>query len=79
MKGVSFINDETHKRRYAQIDLKGIAGYDTEAIEDLVDILITEARKNEKSIPWETVKKELVKEGRINVSNRHKTLSKKGA
>jgi hypothetical protein len=77
MKGVSFINDETRKRRYAQIDLKGIAGYDNEALEDLLDIIIVEARKNEKSIPWETVKSELIKEGKINVSNRRKTLSKK--
>lgn len=79
MKGVSFINDETHKRRYAQIDLKGIAGYDSEALEDLMDIIIVEARKGEKSIPWETVKADLIKEGKVNVSNRRKALSKKGA
>lgn len=79
MKGVSFVTDETRKRRYAQIDLKGIAKYDDEALEDLMDIIIAEARKDEKSIPWETVKEELIKEGKINVSNRRKAIRKKRA
>lgn len=79
MKGVSFVTDETRKRRYAQIDLKGIAKYDDEALEDLMDIIIAEARKDEKSIAWETVKEELIKEGKINVSNRRKAIRKKRA
>jgi hypothetical protein len=79
MKGVSFVTDETRKRRYAQIDLKGIAKYDDAAMEDLMDIIIAEARKDEKSISWEIVKAELIQEGRINVRNRHKTISKKRA
>jgi hypothetical protein len=79
MKGVSFVTDETRKKRYAQIDLKGIAAYNDEQIEDLMDIIIAEARKNEKSIPWETVKAELIKEGRIHVSNRSKAIRKKRA
>jgi len=79
MKGVSFVTDETHKRRYAQIDLKGIAQYDNEALEDLFDMIVAEARKNEKGIPWESVKDELIKEGKINVSNRNKAVRKKRA
>ena len=79
MKGVSFVTDETRKRRYAQIDLNGIAQYDDEKIEDLMDLIISEARKKEKSIPWESVKAELIKEGRINVPNRHKAIRKKRA
>jgi hypothetical protein len=59
MKGVSFVTDETHNRRYAQMDLKGISKYSDDALEDLMDILIAEARKDEKSIPWESVKAEL--------------------
>ena len=51
MKGVSFLTDETHKIKFAQIDLKGISTYDHEAIEDLIDPIIAEARKDEKSIP----------------------------
>jgi hypothetical protein len=64
---LSFVTDETRKRRYAQIDLKGIAQYDNEALEDLVDVLVAEARRYEKSIPWESVKAELIKEGKINL------------
>ncbi|MCW3121789.1 MAG: hypothetical protein JWQ38_1281 [Flavipsychrobacter sp.] len=79
MKGISFVTDETHNRRYAQIDLKGIAKYDDDALEDLMDILIAEARKDEKSVPWESVKSELIQEGKINVPNRRKTVSKKRA
>jgi hypothetical protein len=79
MKGVSFLTDETRKKRYAQIDLKGIAGYDDEQLEDLMDLIIAEARKDEKSIPWETVKAELIKEGKINVPDNRKAVRKKRA
>ncbi len=67
MKGVSFVTDETRKRRYAQIDLKGIAQFDYQAMENLVDVLIAEARKDEKSIPWESVKAELFIDGMMYV------------
>ncbi len=79
MKAVSFVTDETHNRRYAQIDLKGIAKYNDEKLEDLMDIIIAEARKDEKSISWESVKAELIKEGKINVPDRHKAIRKKRA
>ena len=71
MKVVSFITDETSHRRYAQIDLNGLAKYDNDAIEDLFDTIIAESRKNEKSLPWESVKADLIKEGKINVLNLH--------
>ncbi len=77
MKGVSFVTDETRNRRYAQIDLKGIAEYDNEALEDLMDLIVSEARKNEKSIPWESVKAELI--NKPIVSDRRKANSKKGS
>ena len=79
MKGVSFVTDETRKRRYAQIDLKGIAKYDDDALEDMIDLIISEARKDEKSIPWESVKAELIKDGKINVPNNRKAIRKKRA
>jgi len=79
MKGVSFVTDETRKRRYAQIDLKGIAQYDDDAFEDLMDLIIAESRKDEKSIPWESVKAELIKEGKVNVPNNRKDIRKKRA
>jgi hypothetical protein len=79
MKGVNFITDETKNRRYAQIDLKGIANYNDEALEDLFDIIIAESRKEEKGIPWNEVKAELIKEGKINVPGNNKSRSKKRA
>ena len=79
MKGVSFVTDETQNRRYVQIDLKGIAKYDDEKLEDLMDLLIAEARKGEKSIPWENVKAELINEGKLHVSNSRKAIGKKRA
>ena len=48
------------KRRYAQIDLKGIAQFDDDAVVDLMDLIIAESRKGEKSIPWEGAKAELM-------------------
>ena len=79
MKAVSFVTDETHRRRYAQIDLKSIATYSDEKLEDMLDIIIAESRKDEESIPWETVKAELIQDGKINVSNTHKAIRKKRA
>ena len=64
MKGVSFVTDETHNRRYAQIDLKDISKFDNEEFQDMLDIIIAESRRNEKSIPWAKVKADLVKEGK---------------
>ncbi|GAA4464189.1 hypothetical protein GCM10023093_13990 [Nemorincola caseinilytica] len=79
MKGVSFVTDETRKRRYVQIDLKGIANFDNEMLEDLMDMIVAEARKDEKSIPWESVKAELAKERKINVPNSRKAIRSKRA
>ena len=44
-----------------------------------MDILIAEARKDEESIPWETVKAELIKDGKINVADPHKAIRRKRA
>ncbi len=74
MKVVSYFTDETRNRRYAQIDLDGLAKCDNEALDDLFDSIIAEARKNEKSEKWESVKAELLKEGKIHVSNNNKTF-----
>lgn len=64
MKGVSIIEDKTKKRRYVQIDLKAVKD-DREWIQDLVDVMIAESRKDEKRIPWATIKGRLKKEGRL--------------
>ena len=47
MKGVTFITDETHKKRFVQIDLDKYG----EIWEDFYDVLIAESRKDEPSKP----------------------------
>ncbi len=49
MKGVSFLTDETHHRRYVQLDLEEVAGIGEDELEDLLDAIIAEARKNVQS------------------------------
>ncbi len=60
MKGVTFLADETNKKRFLQIDVKEIAK-NPEKFGDLLDIVIAEARKDEPKISWETAKKKLKK------------------
>ena len=60
MKGVTFLTDETNKKRLLQIDVKEIAK-NSEKFEYLLDIVIAEARKDEPKISWEAEKKKLKK------------------
>jgi hypothetical protein len=60
MKGVTFLTDETNKKRLLQIDVKEVAR-NPEKFEDLLDIVIAEARKDEPKISWEAAKKKLKK------------------
>ncbi|MBV6405952.1 MAG: hypothetical protein IT228_08735 [Flavobacteriales bacterium] len=64
MKGVTFIEDKAKKRRYMQIDMKAVKD-DREWIQDLVDVLIAESRRDQKRIPWSVIKEELKREGRL--------------
>ncbi len=47
MNSLTFITDETHHRRYAQIDLEEIADAGTEKLEEIFDILIAEVHHKE--------------------------------
>lgn len=49
MKGVSILFDERKKKRIVQIDMEAIRK-DPEGVEDLLDVLIAESRKNEPTI-----------------------------
>ncbi|HOY29524.1 MAG TPA: hypothetical protein PLR96_11155 [Flavobacteriales bacterium] len=49
MKGVSILFDERKKKRIVQIDLEAIRK-DPEGLEDLVDVLVAESRKNEPTV-----------------------------
>jgi hypothetical protein len=57
MKGVSFVMNDKNEKIAVQIDLKTLAKY--QEIEDILDIIIAENRKNDKDISWEQGKREL--------------------
>ena len=64
MKGVTIFKDERNNKRFLQVDIKEIAKRPNE-FEDLMDILVAEARKDEKEIGWEEAKKQLRKKGKL--------------
>ena len=64
MKSATFLTDKKRNREILQIDLKTLSKY-PEEVEDLVDVIIAESRKNEKSISMEDAKKILKKAGKI--------------
>ena len=63
MKGVTFLIDETNRKRFVQIDLSAI-NKSEEHLEDIFDVIIAEARKDEPSVAWNVVKKHLRKKGK---------------
>ena len=64
MKGVIFLKDQKSNRQILQIDVKEIAK-NPNKFEDLMDVVIAEARKDEKKIGWDVAKKQLKKAGKI--------------
>lgn len=58
MKGVSYITDKYSRKKAVVIDMKTLKQYD-EQIEDLFDGIIAESRRDEPSVSWEAVKKQL--------------------
>lgn len=60
LKGVRLITDETENRRYVQIDLVTLAK-EPEAVDEYLDGLIAQGRKNEPSIPHVQVMRALYK------------------
>ena len=63
MKGVTFLKDETNKKHLVQIDMKVLDG-GAERVEDLIDLLIAESRKDDQKLDWADVKKRLLKPAR---------------
>jgi len=61
MTGIQFVTDEKGRRVAVQIDLKRHGG----KLEEFWDGLISESRRNHKGIPFEQIKAELIKSGRI--------------
>ncbi len=61
MTGIQFITDEKGHKTAAVIDLKKHRAL----WEDIEDVLVSRARRHEKRIPWEKVKADLIKSGRL--------------
>lgn len=58
IKGISYITDQRNRRRAVVIDIKTIEEH-PEEVEDLLDGIIAESRKNEPKRSWDEVKKKL--------------------
>jgi hypothetical protein len=58
MKGVSFLMNEKNEKIAVQIDLKTINNF-KEEIEDLLDGIVAESRKEEERVPLATVIKKM--------------------
>jgi uncharacterized Ntn-hydrolase superfamily protein len=58
MKAVTILKNEENDHKLVQIDIDALADND-ELIEDLFDFLTIELRKNEETVSWEDVKKQL--------------------
>lgn len=64
MKGVNYVTDDKNRKVAVQIELKLLEKYDEE-IEDLIDGIIAESRKNEERVPLGKVIKGLKKKGKL--------------
>lgn len=64
MKGINFITNDKNERIAVQIDLKAWEKHH-EAIEDLLDGIIAEARKDEEKTPLSKVISNLKKRGKL--------------
>jgi hypothetical protein len=61
MTGIQFVTDDKGRKVAVQIDLKKYGPM----LEDFWDGLISESRRQEKDIPFEKIKADLVRRGRI--------------
>lgn len=64
MKGVSYLTDEQNQKKAVVIELSTLGKY-TQELEDLLDGLIAESRKEDEKIPLEKVIKNLKKAGKL--------------
>ncbi len=63
LKGVKLLTDETEGKRYVQIDLATLAK-EPDAVEEYLDGLIAESRRNEPSVAHGRVMRELSERAR---------------
>jgi quinol monooxygenase YgiN len=64
MKGISYITDSHNKKKAVVIELKVIEHHQKE-IEDLLDVIVAESRKDDTTVTWEEVKKKLKRKGKL--------------
>ncbi len=70
MKGISLIHDETKKKRYVQIDLD-LIGSKRGEVDDYLDLLLIESRKDEPTVPFEEVEKRIKRLNRPRIRAKH--------
>ncbi len=58
MKGIQFVIDDSGKKRAVLIDLAEWG----EIWEDVYDVLVSESRRNESTVPWEELRAETEQE-----------------
>lgn len=58
MQGVTILKNESNNHRLIQIDLDELNGNE-DALEDILDIITVEMRKDEESVAWNDVKKQM--------------------
>jgi hypothetical protein len=61
--GIQYVTDEEGRKVTVQIDLREHA----ELLEEIKDVLISESRRNEESIPLEQVDARLIQRGKLRV------------
>ena len=64
MKGVSYITDEQNQKKAVVIELGTLERY-TQDLEDLLDGLIAESRKDDERVPLKKVIRDLKKTGKL--------------
>lgn len=64
MKGITIIKDETNNKRFVQIDTKYLNEHPDE-VEEMLDTIVAEMRKDEETTDWKTIKEELRKKGKL--------------
>jgi len=64
MKGVSYITDDNNKRTAVLIELKTIEKHQDD-LEDFLEGIIAESRKNDEKVPLEKVIANLKKAGKL--------------
>ncbi len=64
MKGVSYIMDDSNHRTAVVIEMKTLERYQ-EDLEDFLDGILAESRKDEEKVPLEKVVSDLKKAGKL--------------